>query len=69
MTDRSGPTHIRGTHHACFRSGDWAKLYGTTEIDGRECYLVRFPDGASDWWVVDDPAAGYEFKTEAERVA
>lgn len=57
---------IRGTHPYCFRSGEWATL--VTEVKhatGRRCYLVRFPDGMSDWWPVDDPAADYEFEVVA----
>lgn len=28
---------------------------------GHRCYAVKFPDGAADWWPVDDPDCGYEF--------
>jgi hypothetical protein len=30
----------------------------------RDCYVVEFPDGKTDFWVVDDPAAEYEFRYE-----
>lgn len=59
---------IRGTHRWCFRSGEWAEILTTApDPEGKDCYVVRFPDGKTDWWVVDDPLAGYEF-AEDERV-
>lgn len=51
---------IRSMHRYAFRSGQWATLVSIVEYGGRECYLVRFPDGHSDWWVVGDPDAEYE---------
>ena len=59
---------IRGTHPYVFRSGKWATLAGTMDDPetGRRSYAVIFPDGAADWWPVDDTAAGYEFREEAE---
>lgn len=59
--------YIRATHWAMFRSGEWAKLKGITDLPGfsggeRECYLVEFSDGAADFWPVTDPDAGYEFR-------
>jgi hypothetical protein len=55
---------IRATHHYAFRSGEWAELVGTMDDPetGRRCYAVKFPDGETDWWPVDDKAHGYEFK-------
>ncbi len=58
---------IRGTHPYVFRSGDWATIRAVVPGDGRECYLVEFPDGVTDFWPVDDHAAGYEFKAEMTR--
>lgn len=56
-------------HPAGFRNGEWAELLTTVpapetpgEMD-RSCYLVRFPDGAEDFWVVGDPDGQYEFRT------
>lgn len=59
---------IRATHHYAFRSGEWAELVGTMDDPetGRRQYAVKFPDGATDWWPVDDTAAGYEFSEEGE---
>jgi hypothetical protein len=55
---------IRATHPYVFRSGKWAKLVGTQDDPetGRRCYAVEFPDGMTDWWPVEDEAAGYEFR-------
>lgn len=55
---------IRGTHPYAFRSGNWARLVTTVEIDGRASYLVEFPDGATDFWAVDAAEYGYEFSEE-----
>jgi hypothetical protein len=52
---------IKATHHAAFRSGEWAQIVGQAEVRGRPCYLVIFEDGATDSWVIEDGAAGYEF--------
>ena len=55
------PERIRTMHPYGFRSGQWAVIVNRIEVKGRECYLVRFPDGMSDYWVADDPAGRYEF--------
>lgn len=55
---------IRGTHPYVFRSGQWARIVGTMDDpeNGRRSYAVEFPDGATDWWPVEDASAGYEFR-------
>lgn len=60
---------IRATHRYAFRSGQWARLRGTAALPGfpegdRECYLVEFPDGVTDFWPVGDNRHGYEFSSE-----
>lgn len=56
---------IRTNHPDGFRSGEWASLVNEAiDHSGRRCYLVRFADGASDWWVADDPDGDYEFEPE-----
>ena len=58
---------IRSTHHYAYRTGEWADLVTVTRhANGRQVYLVRFPDGASDFWPTEDAMAGYEFR---EKVA
>jgi hypothetical protein len=52
---------IRATHPYSYRSGQWAELLTTAPGTDRDCYVVQFPDGATDFWVVDDQHAGYEF--------
>lgn len=54
---------IRSTHPDAFRSGQWAEVRTVAPGTDRDCYVVEFPDGATDYWVVDDSAAGYEFAT------
>lgn len=57
---------VRATNPYAYRSGEWADLINITDhANGRRCYLVRFPDGASDFWPVDDEDAGYEFREQA----
>ena len=54
---------IRATHHYGFRSGQWARILSTVPApNGRDCYLVQFPDGVTDWWLVNDPSDPYEFR-------
>jgi hypothetical protein len=61
-------TLIRSTHPHAYRSGKWARLVGTMDDPetGRRCYSVMFPDGAADWWPVDDKAHGYEIASPAQ---
>jgi len=62
--ERTTTRQIRTTHPFGYRSGEWAALVKPVHHSqtDRGCYLVRFEDGASDWWVIDDPSAGYEFR-------
>lgn len=54
---------IRTNHHYGFRCGQWAKLLTTApDPEDRDCYIVEFPDGKTDWWVVDDPDGQYEIR-------
>ena len=57
---------IRTTHPYGFRCGEWATLVSTISVRGRDCHLVRFPDGMSDFWVADVPEGRYEFREDAE---
>lgn len=58
-------TEIRTTHPYGFRSGEWAQLLTIAPApEGRDCYVVRFPDGATDYWVVNDPDGQYETRGE-----
>lgn len=53
---------IRSLHPYSFRSGEWAKLVCVVPGEDRDCYLVEFPDGVTDFWPVVDPANTYEFR-------
>lgn len=57
------PTHIRTMRRYGFRSGEWASILTTVPGPERDCFVVRFPDGATDFWVKDDPDGEYEFAT------
>lgn len=52
-------------HPYAFRSGEWARVLTTVPSRGRECWLVRFPDGKVDWWPIEDPLADYEVRHAA----
>lgn len=55
---------IRGMHPYHFRSGARARIVAIAEDpeSGRMAYLVEFPDLVTDFWVVDDAVAEYEFR-------
>lgn len=70
MSDRTGQ-EIRSEHPWAFRSGQWALITGITEIcvhknTKRGCYQLRWPDGVTDDWAIEDPAAEYEFRPAKE---
>lgn len=52
---------IRHTHPYGFRSGHWAVIRAVVPGPDRDCYLVEFPDGVTDFWPVEDPSEPYEF--------
>lgn len=64
LREARSTTEIRATHPYAFRSGQWATLLRRERHPetGRDCYVVRFPDGAKDWWVVADQDEHYEFR-------
>lgn len=54
---------VRTMHRYGFRSGEWATLLTTAPApDKSDCYVVRFEDGVTDYWVVNDPDGFYEFR-------
>lgn len=55
---------IRATHHYGFRSGEWANLVCIVPGEEKDCYLVEFPDGVTDFWPVNGPSDPYEFRPE-----
>ena len=66
MIAPEGTTRIRATGRYSFRRDEWARLVGTAGLPGfpegdRDCYLVEFGDGTTDFWPVHDEAHGYEF--------
>lgn len=59
--------HVRVIHRYAYHQNEWAKITGVEfrEIEGlppRMCYLVEFPDGATDSWTIYDEDAQYEFR-------
>ena len=68
-------TLIRQMHPYGFRSGEWAMLRCIVpgpdrdtrrRAYGRPAYLVEFADSVTDFWVVGDPDAQYEFAEASE---
>jgi lipocalin len=58
---------IRATHRHGFRSGEWANLVGIAVVErpgeeARACYFVAFSDGATDYWVMNDPDATWAIR-------
>lgn len=49
-------TFVRATHPYAFKSGQWGQIVG--EYEGN--WLIVWPDGTTDEWVIEDPDAGYE---------
>lgn len=59
--------YVRGTHPYAYRSGNWAHLFSIQHDDeGRDLWVVEFPDGAMDVWPSWDKQAGYEVKIQIE---
>lgn len=57
---------IRARHPWTFRSGEWATLVDIVRVGPRQCYRVRFPDGAEDQRPIGDAMADYEIKGASE---
>lgn len=53
---------IRATHPYGYRTGEWAEVRMVVPCRSRYCYLVEFPDKATDLWPVFDPDEHYEFR-------
>lgn len=60
LADALKQPYVRSMHHAAFRSGQWAEIVGIVPVAGSLCWLVVWPDGHIDEWVIDDPPARYE---------
>jgi hypothetical protein len=58
---------VRQTHPYGYRSGEWAKVLTIVESHGRDCWLVLFEDGNTDWWPITDDVAGYEVLLDPDR--
>lgn len=68
MSDKTIPL-IRSTHQYSFRSGEWARIVGVEVVSSRCCFVVEFIDGKRDSWVIEDAAAGYEFRPTLEEMS
>ena len=56
---------VRSMHPYAYKSGQWAQIVGEVERNGRPCWLIVWPDGKTDEWVIDDPHAEYELAESA----
>ena len=61
----SAGAFIRSCHPYAYKSGEWGQIVGTRKRNGRLCWLIVWPDGSTDEWVVLDPQAEYEFSEAA----
>ncbi len=62
------PCYIMSTHRYQYRSGEWAEIVGVKLANKSPCYLVLFPDGKTDLWVLDDETAEYKFSAKRFKV-
>lgn len=58
--------YVRRIDERTHRYTPWAHISMTLPSRSGECWLVTFIDGAVDVWPVDDPVAGYQFRTAGE---
>lgn len=54
---------VRGMHPYMYKSGQWGRIIAIVPARGRDCWLIEWPNGDTDVWNPDDPAAGYEFSS------
>lgn len=63
---------VRAMSPYAFRTGKWATIIGIEvrlgnpkwhDQNPRPCYLVIFPDGQTDAWVIYDDDHMYEFRS------
>lgn len=56
---------IRSAHPWAYHSGEWANVTGIVTLkvlgEERECYELKWSNGDTDEWPVNDPSAKYEF--------
>ena len=57
---------IRSTHPYGYHSREWGEVVATLSLlrDRRECYYIKWPDGDTDIWPVDDELDRREFDGE-----
>lgn len=59
--------YIRGRHPYAYRSGEWAHLFSIQhDAEGRDMWVVEFPDGATDVWPSWDAEADYDVRVQIE---
>lgn len=64
MTQNRVGQEIRSRHPFAYRSGEWALIIGADHKCG--CYQLRWPDGETDDWAIEDPVAAYEYREHKE---
>jgi hypothetical protein len=54
---------VRTLNWAWFRRGRWALIVAAEQtVAGTDRWLVRWPDGETDWWKCNDRCAEYQFR-------
>jgi hypothetical protein len=65
----SGMIYIRTTTEGAFRSGEWGHLFSIQhDSEGRDLWVVEFPDGGMDVWPSWDALAGYDVRVQLEPI-
>lgn len=54
--------HIKSDHPYAYKTGQWATIVDAREGTDRNLWMLIWPDGKTDSWVVDDPTADYKFR-------
>jgi hypothetical protein len=59
--------YIRSTNEECYRAFEWGHLFSIQhDKQGRDIWVVEFPDGGTDAWPSWDVEAGYDVRVQIE---
>jgi hypothetical protein len=59
--------YIRITNPETYRAYEWGHLFSIQwDDEGRDLWVVEFPDGSTDVWPSWDSEAGYDVRVQIE---
>lgn len=65
--DRVG-MEIKSDHPNAFKSGFWGRIVAhDITREGRQIWLIAWPDGSTDTWPCEDNDASYQFRQAVKR--